>query len=225
MDLILQLIPATANQSTKDQIAAVNGEVWRLNPAFNDMDSLSKALDNLDPTGLVPTTIKRMFHPKSFGYNVIADFNIRAIVSSATGIAANQTQAVAPPTVHIDQGNLNCMAQHNDGDPAYYFDVGGANVAIANFCDTNVASKLVLGPGGVALQEAAENDGVGHTLDISATWTDGPNCPAPMDFSQDGAGETCKARLLEVIHNCALQSTSPFRLWVNTKCCKLILAN
>lgn len=108
------LIPHTANDTTEAQISAAGGQPWLINPAFNDMDSLFKALNDSDPAGLVPVTIMRMFHRKSFGYKVIADFNIEAIIASQTGTAV---QADPPPTIHIDQGHLNCLAQHSDGDP------------------------------------------------------------------------------------------------------------
>ncbi len=161
----------------------------------------------------------RMFHPKSFGYAEISNYNIQAIIESATGTAVDLNHPPAdPPAVYIDQGNLNCKAQHNDGDPKYYFDMGGAITAISNFCRASVDGKTVLGPGGTAIQEMAESDGVGHNLDISATWIDGPNCPLPMDFSQDGAITTCEARLTEVIDNC--MCFTPIHLFHHAVSCR-----
>jgi hypothetical protein len=143
-----------------------------------------------------------MFHPKSFGYLEMSNSNIQAIIESATGTGADiNNTSIDPPTVYIDQGNLNCKAQHDDGDPKYYFDLTGATTAISNFCQSSVSSKILLGPGGIALQEIAENDGESQNLDVSATWINGSNC-SPMDFSQDGAITTCEARLWEVIDNC-----------------------
>lgn len=108
-----------------------------------------------------------------------------------------------PPVVYVDQGNLNCRGIHDDGDPLFYFNLSSGIAVIENFCSNAVRDSIVLGgSGGRPLYELFENYVSNQTLYISAQWVQGPNCPAPMDFTQTGAGDTCRERLTNVIDNC-----------------------
>jgi hypothetical protein len=119
-----------------------------------------------------------MFHPKSFGYAEMSKSNIKTIIASATGTNSNSTNASKdPPIISIDQGNLNCKAQHVDGDPKYYFEKRGTIAAIDHFCQAATDAKIKIGPGGTDLQEMALNDGHGNALDVSSTYIKAANCP------------------------------------------------
>jgi hypothetical protein len=208
--MIEALIPPKATQSTEDQVRAVNGQPWLINSAFNSLDNLTSAINGINTQqggndsstlGYIPLSLLRVFHPKASGYGTVAYSNIQTMLGSWTSNATNYT-APDPAVINVDQGNLQCLAQHNDGDPKYYFGFTGAANAISQFCTASVDAKIVLGPGNTGVQEIAENDQFGQTLDVSAESNDASGCPPPFDFSQDGAIVTCEEYLQNTIDDC-----------------------
>ena len=92
------LIPPTDGNSTEDQIKAVGGDLSKINPAYNDVDSMTAALEKLgqdDPKyQVLPTTWIRVMHPKGSGYTPMAD----AVVDNVLRFGAQGASPPATPT-------------------------------------------------------------------------------------------------------------------------------
>jgi hypothetical protein len=195
-DIVAALIPGNATMSSRDMVAAANNEPWKLNPAFGSLDAMQVALEEIGGQSNgnpLPLRFVRIFHPKSFGHIQQSSFEIAAIVASATGQSTGQGQD--PPTQHIDLGDLNCKAQHDDGDTKYYFKREDAIAAIDSFCQSCGHDGIVMGVT-AALQEEAING-----VDVSAEWISAENCPQ-TDFTKPGTIGTCEARLMNIVDNC-----------------------
>jgi len=73
--------------SSYDMVAAANNEPWKLNPAFESLDAMQAALEevgNQSSGNPLPLSLVRIFHPKSFGLIQQSSFEIAAIVAIAT---------------------------------------------------------------------------------------------------------------------------------------------
>ncbi|KAI1375831.1 SGNH hydrolase-type esterase domain-containing protein [Hypoxylon crocopeplum] len=87
------LIPPKDGKSTEEQIQAVNGDLAALNPAYESVDSMTAALEQLaqsnDEFVPLPITWTRLMHPKGSGYKAMSDAVIDKILQySATGAPA-----------------------------------------------------------------------------------------------------------------------------------------
>lgn len=86
-DIVAALIPGNATMSSYDMVAAANNEPWKLNPAFESLDAMQAALEevgNQSSGNPLPLSLVRIFHPKSFGLIQQSSFEIAAIVAIAT---------------------------------------------------------------------------------------------------------------------------------------------
>lgn len=97
------MIPPKDGISTEDQINAVGGDLSQINPAYNDVDSMTAALEKLgqdDPKyQMLPITWIRVMHPKGSGYTPMADAVIDNVLQfGAQGASPPApTQAPSPP--------------------------------------------------------------------------------------------------------------------------------
>ena len=89
------LIPPTDGKSTEDQIKDVGGDLSKINPAYNDVDSMTAALENLgqdDPKyQVLPTT---WIHPKGSGYAPMAN----AVIDNVLRSGAREASTPVVPT-------------------------------------------------------------------------------------------------------------------------------
>ena len=89
------LIPPKNGISTEDQLKAVGGEYSKINPAYQNLDSVIAAMDQLaannpDEYGIWPITWTRVMHPKGPGYEQMSNAVINKIIAS-------QAITVKPP--------------------------------------------------------------------------------------------------------------------------------
>ena len=109
-----------------------------------------------------------------------------------------------PEPQDVDDGVLNCKAQHDDGDTHFYFNREGALAAIDEWCQEQADNKIIMGgDGGVALQESAVSDGHDSSLDFSMSAADDA---IPLNFSKPDAVQTCKERFTNVVELCKISS-------------------
>ena len=90
------LIPPKNGQSTADQIKAVDGDLAKINPAYNDVDSMTTALTKLAQEDVkyqvLPIVLIRVMHPKGSGYKPMSDAVIDAVLRH--GAAGAQSEGL-----------------------------------------------------------------------------------------------------------------------------------
>lgn len=90
------LIPPKNGQSTADQIKAVDGDLAKINPAYNDVDSMTTALTKLAQEDVkyqvLPIVLIRVMHPKGSGYKPMSDAVIDAVLKY--GAAGAQSEGL-----------------------------------------------------------------------------------------------------------------------------------
>ena len=96
------LIPPKNGQSTADQIKAVDGDLAKINPAYNNMDSMTAALTKLAQDDVkyqvLPITWIRVMHPKGSGYKPLSDAVIDAVLKYGAAGASGSGGGGSPGT-------------------------------------------------------------------------------------------------------------------------------
>ena len=87
------LIPEKDGKSTADQIKDVDGDLSKINPAYNDVDSMTAALTKLAQDDVkyqvLPITWIRVMHPKGSGYKPMSDAVINAVLQYGPTVAGS----------------------------------------------------------------------------------------------------------------------------------------
>ena len=96
------LIPPKDGKSTEDQIKAVDGDLSKINPAYNNVDSMTAALTKLGEDNAkylpLPITWIRVMHPKGSGYTAMADAVIDTVLRfGAQGASSPATTPGSTP--------------------------------------------------------------------------------------------------------------------------------
>ena len=183
------LIPSTDGNSTEDQIKAVGGDLSKINPAYNDVDSMTAALEKLgqdDPKyQVLPTTWIRVMHPKGSGYTPMAD----AVIDNVLRFGA---QGANPPATPIPPQGRTCTGTGVNK----FLGRDDMNDKIGTFCadaakqgsqDTNSASTV-----------RKYNAGSRYEVILSMDWPSGlditnnmeANCKQYMTSVMDGKSMT-----------------------------------
>ena len=183
------LIPPTDGKSTEDQIKAVGGDLSKINPAYNDVDSMTAALEKLgqdDPKyQVLPITWIRVLHPKGSGYAPMAD----AVIDNVLRFGAQGASTPAAPTP--PQGRTCTGTGVNK-----FLSRDDMNDKIGTFCadaakqgsqDTNSASTV-----------RKYNTGSRYEVILSMDWPSGlditnnmeANCKQYMTSIMDGKSRT-----------------------------------
>lgn len=127
--------------------------------------------------------------------------------TAVSGISASSSSDNGDPAPqNVDGGNIQCNAQHDDGDTKYYFDREGAIDAFRTFCKNQHENKVIIGgAGGIALQSQAMRDGKETPLLVSLKATAGDDL-IPLDFDYDGPGSesTCNYRFTTLLETCKI---------------------
>jgi hypothetical protein len=128
------LIPPKNGQSTADQIKAVDGNLAKINPAYNDMDSMTAALTKLakdDATySWLPMAFLRVMHPKGSGYKPMSDAVIDAVLKYGAAGAGGSGDGGSPGT---QSPGLMCTTGANGNNKFLARD--DLNNQIGIFCD------------------------------------------------------------------------------------------
>lgn len=102
------LIPPKDGKSTDDQIKAVDGDLSKINPAYNGVDSMTAALKKLgqdDPKyQVLPLTWTRMMHPKGSGYKTMSD----AVIDNVLRFGAQGASSPASTPGSTPPQGRNC---------------------------------------------------------------------------------------------------------------------
>lgn len=124
------LIPTKDNVSTEDQIKAVGGNLSKINPAYNDVDSMTAALQKLgqdDPKyQVLPITWIRIMHPKGSGYTPMAD----AVIDNVLRFGAQGASSPAPTDTPTPPQGLKCTGTGVNK----FLALGDMNDKIGTFC-------------------------------------------------------------------------------------------
>ena len=100
------LIPEKDGKSTEDQIKEVDGDLAKLHPAYENEETMLKALKELGKDNVkyqvLPDTWIRVMHPKGSGYTTMSDAVIDSVLkfgaSGADEEASSTVEAPADPT-------------------------------------------------------------------------------------------------------------------------------
>ena len=129
------LIPAKDGKSTEDQIKAVDGDLSKINVAYNNVDSMTAALNKLgevEEYSILPITWLRMMHPKGFGYTTMSDAVIDKVLQYSP--AGGDPGSGGPPPGPED---LKCTGTDN----TKFMGRDDLNDKIGKFCAEAAAQK------------------------------------------------------------------------------------
>ena len=171
------LIPPKNGQSTADQIKAVNGNLTQINPAYNDVDSMTAALTKLAQDDvqyqMLPITWIRIMHPKGSGYKPMSDAVIDAMLGySAAGAGAGGGSSSSPST---QSPGLKCTTGANGNNKFLARD--DLNNQIGTFCGV-AAQQKVQDPGSGSIVRTY-NQGQRYQVTLSMDW------PSGQDITQN----------------------------------------
>ena len=170
------LIPPKNGQSTADQIKAVDGDLAKINPAYNDVDSMTAALTKLAQDDVkyqvLPITWIRVMHPKGSGYKPLSDAVIDAVLKCGAAGASGSGGGGSPGT---QSAGLKCTTGANGNNKFLARD--DLNNQIGTFC-------------GVAAQQGVQdhnsgsivrtyNQGQRYQVTLSMDW------PSGQDITQN----------------------------------------
>ena len=170
------LIPPKNGQSTADQIKAVDGDLAKINPAYNDVDSMTAALTKLAQDDvkyqILPITWIRVMHPKGSGYKPLSDAVIDAVLKYGAAGASGSGGGGSPGT---QSAGLKCTTGANGNNKFLARD--DLNNQIGTFC-------------GVAAQQGVQdhnsgsivrtyNQGQRYQVTLSMDW------PSGQDITQN----------------------------------------
>ena len=170
------LIPPLNGQSTEDQIKAVNGDLAKINPAYNDVDSMTAALTQLAQDDVkyqvLPITWIRVMHPKGSGYKPMSDAVIDAVIQyGAAGASGGDGVSSGTPSA-----GLTCTTGANGNNKFLARD--DLNNQIGTFCsdaaqqgvqDTNSGSTV-----------RTYNQGQRYQVTLSMDWPPGQDITQNM---------------------------------------------
>ena len=173
------LIPLKNGQSTADQIKAVDGDLAKINPADNDVDSMTAALTKLAQDDiqyqLLPITWIRMMHPKGSGYKPMSDAVIDAVLKyGATGADSGGGGGGSPGT---QSAGLNCNTGANGNNKFLARD--DLNNQIGTFCGV-AAQQGVQDPNSGSIVRTY-NQGQRYQVTLSMDWPSGQNITQNME--------------------------------------------
>ena len=128
------LIPPENGQSTAYQIKAVYGYLAKINPAYNDVDSITAALTDLAQDNVtyqwLPVTWARMMHPKGSDYSPMSDAVIDAVLKYGAASASGSGSGGSPGT---QLAGLTCTTGANGNNNVSARD--DLNDQMGTFCD------------------------------------------------------------------------------------------
>ena len=184
------LIPPVNGQSTADQIKAVDGDLAKINPAYNDVDSMTAALTNLAQDNVtyqwLPVTWARIMHPKGSGYTPMSDAVIDAVIkygaAGASGSGGGSSGA--------QSADLTCTTGANGNNKFLARD--DLNSQIGTFCG-DAAQQGVQDPNSGSIVRTY-NQGQRYQVTLSMDWPSGQditqnmkqNCIDGMTLIMDG---------------------------------------
>jgi len=156
-------------------VVAVNGNRSQINPAYNDVDSMTAALTKLgqdDPKyQVLPITWIRVMHPKGSGYAVMSDAVIDSVLQfGPQGAAASPSQSPIPSPTSTPAPSpteaIACAAGNNK-----FLARDDLSDKINQFC-ADAAKQGVQDPGsGSTLRKY--NTGSRYEVDLSMDWPPG----------------------------------------------------
>lgn len=182
------LIPPKGGKSTADQITAVNGNLSQINPAYNDVDSMTAALQKLGQDDVkyqvLPVTWLRVMHPKGSGYTPMADAVIDNVLKFGAqgGSSPTTSQSPTPPQGPTCRGtNVNRFLGRDD-----------MNNQIGRFCAD--AAKQGVQDTNSGSTRRTYNQGTRYEVILSMDWPSGvdiknnmeANCKQYMTSIMDG---------------------------------------
>ncbi len=198
---------------------------WRYGP-----DRKQIPVDNggLARRGLFDSWL-RIFHPRPLGHSLIANlvlFKMGQTQARAWGFPLEEATSIdpceefkqddgntqppdtKPPVKRVANGELTCSSfvdsPMKPGDiPHGHMALNEALFAIDDFCN-GIPKDTFFRPGGTPIYSKTLNEKV-----LLAEWRPAEHCTAALDFSQDDAVETCKARLKIPINECKSQLCFP----------------
>lgn len=163
------LIPPKDGKSTTDQIKGVNGDLSKLNAAYNDYDSMTAALTKMakdDPSkySVLPITWLRVMHPKGSGYGPMSDAVIDNVIRfGASG--ATSTPAIGRTCAGTDSNKF--MSRDDMSDK------------IGKFCAEAAAQKVQDKDSGSTKREY--NEGTRYDVTLSMDWPSGQDITSNME--------------------------------------------
>ena len=177
------LIPPKNGQSTADQIKAVNGNLTQINPAYNDVDSMTAALTKLAQDDvqyqMLPITWIRVMHPKGSGYKPMSDAVIDAVLkNSAAGAGAGGASSNSPSTQSpgTQSPGLKCTTGANGNNKFLARD--DLNTQIGTFCGV-AAQQKVQDPNSGSIVRTY-NSGQRYQVTLSMDWPSGQDITQSM---------------------------------------------
>ncbi|KAI1298001.1 SGNH hydrolase-type esterase domain-containing protein [Xylaria venustula] len=180
------LIPSKDGRSTAEQIKEVNGNLSALNPAYNNVSSMTSALNQLALADAkyekLPISWARIMHPKGSGYKQVSSAVIDEVrKNSATG--AGPTDPGYPQGVYCTGTEVNKFLGRDD-----------LSHKIARFCTDAAAQRDHDHNSGSIVR--TYNAGTRYEVLLSIDWPQGldisenmeANCLNNMTVIMDGCG-------------------------------------
>jgi hypothetical protein len=128
-----------------------------------------------------PESVMKAFHPKTAAFTSIKNNHKNVIIR--LGYLREE---------HVDQGNLQCLHSHTDGDKKWYASREDMEKAVGEFCQS--AASAGVSPGLI--------EGVYNGLFVSAEKNRlATNC-LPLDVTSKGFANLCRSRLRNTVDGC-----------------------
>ena len=170
------LIPPLNGQSTEDQIKAVNGNLTKINPAYNDVDSMTAALTKLAQDDVkyqvLPITWTRVMHPKGSGYKPMSDAVIDAVIQNGAADVSSDGGGSSGP----QSAGLTCTTGANGNNKFLARD--DLNNQIGTFCG-DAAQQGVQDPNSGSIVRTY-NQGQRYQVTLSMDWPPGQDITQNM---------------------------------------------
>jgi hypothetical protein len=175
------LIPPKDGKSTADQIKAVNGDLSKLNPAYNNVDSMTAALTKLgedDPKlQMLPITWIRVMHPKGSGYEVMSD----AVIDNVLRFGAAGANSTPDP-----KNGKTCWPSLGNK----FMSRDDMNNQIVLFCADAAKQRVQDKDSGSTVRKY--NQGSRYAVTLSMDW------PSGLDISKDMEAN-CKNYMTQIM--------------------------
>ncbi|MCJ1376928.1 hypothetical protein MMC17_000018 [Xylographa soralifera] len=163
------LIPPKNGQSTADQITAVDGDLAKINPVYNDVDSMTAALTKLAQDDVkhqvLPMTWIRVMHPEGSGYKPMSDAVIDAVLKY--GAAGASASGGGSPGTH--SAGVKCTTGANGNNKFLARD--DLNNQIGTFCGVAAQQGVQDHNGGSIVR--TYNQGQRYQVTVSLDWPPG----------------------------------------------------